>query len=56
MRFVTFLLAALVFSIIDSIFYSLNRKHNFNTKTAYSIGQGSGILAIFLIFLIHEFI
>ena len=56
MSFAPFLLAILVFSIINSIFYSLNRKHNFNTKTAYNIGQGSGILATFLVFLIYELI
>ena len=56
MKFVPFLLAVLVFSIIDSIFYSFNRKYNFNTKTAYNIGQGSGILATFLVFLNYELI
>ena len=56
MRFVTFLLAMLVFFVIDSIFYSFNRKHNFNSKTAYNIGQGSGILSVFIVFLIYEFI
>ena len=56
MRFVDFLMATLVFLIIDFIFYSLNRKYNFNSKTAYNIGQGSGVFAAFLILLICEFI
>lgn len=57
MRFVVaFLLAMLVFFVIDFVFYSLNRKHNFNSKTTYNIGQCSGILVSFLIFLIYELI
>lgn len=56
MRFLVFVIAAIIFFIVDSIFYSLNRKHDFNAKTAYNIGQGSGILATFLVFLIYEFI
>lgn len=56
MKFLVFVIAAIIFFIIDSIFYSLNRKHDFNAKTAYNIGQGSGILATFLVFLIYEFI
>lgn len=56
MKFLGFVIAAIIFSIIDSVFYRLNRKHDFNAKTAYNIGQGSAILAIFLVFLIYEFI
>ena len=56
MKFISFLLAAIIFFIIDFIFYNLTRKHDFSVKTAYNIGQGSGILATFLIFLIYEFI
>lgn len=56
MRAVAFLLTILVFFVIDFVFYSINRKHNFNSKTAYNIGQCSGILAIFLIFLIYKLI
>lgn len=56
MRFVVFLPAMLMFFIIDFIFYSINRKYNLNSKTAYNIGQGSGILVAFLIFLICKLI
>ena len=56
MKFLGFVIAAIIFSIIDSVFYRLNRKHNFNAKAAYNIGQGSGILAISLVFLIYKFI
>ena len=56
MKFLFFLITILVFLIIDFIFYRLIKKYDFKNITIYNIGQGTGVLAIFLIFLIYQLI